>query len=51
MPSMPVLIYGLFVALFALVAIAAGRLIDKSNEESDERIKLLRKRLDGGDKR
>ena len=43
MPSTPVLIYGIFVALFVIAAISLGRMIDKSNKESDERIKLLQK--------
>lgn len=46
MPSTPVLIYGLFVLLFILIAIPAGRMIDKANKETDESIRLLLKRRD-----
>lgn len=44
MPSTPVLVYGVFVVLFALIAIPLGRMVDKSNKESDERIEKLLKR-------
>ena len=46
MPSTPVLIYGLFVLLFILIAIHAGRMIDKANKETDDSIRLLLKRRD-----
>lgn len=46
LPSTPVLIYGLFVLLFILIAIPAGRMIDKANKETDESIRLLLKRRD-----
>ena len=46
MPSTPVLIYGLFVLLFILIAIPAGRMIDKANKETDDSIRLLLKRRD-----
>ncbi len=44
MPSTPVLIYGLFVLLFILIAIPVGRMIDEANKETDESIKLLQQR-------
>ena len=46
MPSTPVLIYGLFVLLFILIAIPAGRMINKANKETEDSIKLLLKRRD-----
>lgn len=46
MPSTPVLIYGLFVLLFILIAIPAGRMINKANKETEDSIRLLLKRRD-----
>ena len=46
MPSTPVLIYGLFVLLFILIAIPAGRMINKANKETEDSIRLLLKRHD-----
>ncbi len=43
LPSTPVLIYGVLVALFIIVAIPLGRMIEKANREDDERIELLKK--------
>ena len=43
MPSTPVLIYGILVALFIIVAIPFGRMIEKINREDDERMELLTK--------
>lgn len=46
MPSTPVLIYGLFVLLFILIAIPAGRMINKANKETEDSIRLLLARRD-----
>ena len=46
MPSTPVLIYGLVDWRFILIAIPAGRMIDKANKETDDSIRLLLKRRD-----
>lgn len=46
LPSTPVLIYGLFVLLFILIAIPAGRMINKANKETEDSIRLLLKRRD-----
>ena len=41
MPSTPVLIYGILVTLFVLIAIPMVRMIDKSNKETEDEIARL----------
>lgn len=43
MPSTPVLIYGILVAIFVLIAIPMGRMINKSNQETEDEIARLQK--------